>query len=62
MDVEEDAPRMLTLSLIDGRLALDGKIVEDDRPQGFKAAERPPIGFALVAPPAAAAGGSAAVH
>ena len=45
---------------LDGRLALDGVVVEDDRPQGFKAPERPPIGFAL----AGSRGnpGSAAVH
>jgi ATP-dependent Clp protease ATP-binding subunit ClpB len=57
---EADEPAVLQLSVIDGRLALDGTIVEDDRPQGFKAPERPPIGFALVG--AAPAGGSAALH
>jgi ATP-dependent Clp protease ATP-binding subunit ClpB len=35
------------LSVVDGKLALEGVIVEDDRPQGFKAPERPPIGFVL---------------
>jgi ATP-dependent Clp protease ATP-binding subunit ClpB len=38
---------MLMLSVVDGRLALDGIPVEEDRPHGFKAPERPPIGFAL---------------
>jgi ATP-dependent Clp protease ATP-binding subunit ClpB len=56
----EGEPAVLRLSLVDGRLALDGAVVEDDRPQGFKAPERAPIGFALA--PAAASGGSAAVH
>jgi ATP-dependent Clp protease ATP-binding subunit ClpB len=54
---EEGETGVLQLSVIDGRLALDGVVVEDDRPQGFKAPERPPIGFAL-----AAAGRSGAVH
>jgi ATP-dependent Clp protease ATP-binding subunit ClpB len=57
---EEGEIRVLTLSVTDGRLALDSEIVEDDRPQGFKAPERPPIGFALA--PAGGASGSAAVH
>jgi ATP-dependent Clp protease ATP-binding subunit ClpB len=57
---EGGEPAVLHLSAVDGRLALDGTVVEDDRPQGFKAPERPPIGFALVA--AAPAGGSAALH
>jgi ATP-dependent Clp protease ATP-binding subunit ClpB len=57
---EAGEPVVLHLSMLDGRLALDGTIVEDDRPQGFKAPERPPIGFALVG--AAPAGGSAALH
>jgi ATP-dependent Clp protease ATP-binding subunit ClpB len=57
---EAGEPVVLRLSMLDGRLALDGTIVEDDRPQGFKAPERPPIGFALVG--AAPAGGSAALH
>jgi ATP-dependent Clp protease ATP-binding subunit ClpB len=38
---------MLMLSVVDGRLVLDGIPVEEDRPHGFKAPERPPIGFAL---------------
>jgi ATP-dependent Clp protease ATP-binding subunit ClpB len=63
---EAGEPVVLTLSVIAGRLALDGEIVEDDRPQGFKAPERPPIGFALagVAPSVVGnpAGGSTAVH
>ena len=42
----------MSLSVKDGRLALDGVLVEDERPQGFKMPERPPIGFALA--PAAA--------
>src|SRR5437773_9430204 len=37
----------------DGRLALDGAVVEGDRPQGFKAPERPPIASRLPAPTAA---------
>ena len=44
---EEGEHGVLELSVVDGRLALDGLVVEDDRPQGFKAPERPPIGFAL---------------
>jgi ATP-dependent Clp protease ATP-binding subunit ClpB len=53
---------LLTLSVIDGRLALDGVVVEDDgRPQGFKAPARPPIGFALVGG-GSGSGGSAALH
>jgi ATP-dependent Clp protease ATP-binding subunit ClpB len=55
---EDTERRIMSLSVIDGRLALDGEIVEDDRPQGFKAPERAPIGFAL----AGSAGSSAAVH
>jgi len=58
---EEGERGMLTLSVVDGRLALDGVVVEDDRPQGFKAPERPPIGFAL-APAGATGPGSAALH
>ncbi len=50
---EMHEPRILSLSLIDGRIALDGTVVEEDRPMGFKAPERPPIGFALA--PAGAA-------
>ena len=46
-DGEEGDTGVLQLSVIDGRLALDGVAVEDDRPQGFKAPDRPPIGFAL---------------
>jgi ATP-dependent Clp protease ATP-binding subunit ClpB len=46
-DSEEGDTGVLELSVVDGKLALDGVIVEDDRPQGFKAPERPPIGFAL---------------
>jgi ATP-dependent Clp protease ATP-binding subunit ClpB len=41
----------LTLSVAGGRLALDGVVVEEDRPTGFKAPERPPIGFALSGSP-----------
>jgi ATP-dependent Clp protease ATP-binding subunit ClpB len=44
--------RIMTLSLIDGQLALDGEIVEDERQLGFKVPERAPIGFALAAAPA----------
>jgi ATP-dependent Clp protease ATP-binding subunit ClpB len=55
---------VLTLSVVDGRLALDGVVVEDDRPQGFKAPERPPIGFALagVGTNPGSAAGSNALH
>jgi hypothetical protein len=45
-----DRPILGLLSLIDGRLAIDGVPVEDDAPRGFKAPERPPIGFALKVP------------
>jgi ATP-dependent Clp protease ATP-binding subunit ClpB len=45
---EDSDKRIMSLTVIDGRLALDGVIVEDDRPQGFKAPERPQIGFALM--------------
>src|SRR5881275_1513766 len=58
---EEGEHGVLTLSVVDNRLALDGVIVEDDRPQGFKAPERPPIGFAL-APAGTSSPGSAALH
>ena len=58
---EEAEPQIMSLSLVDGRLALDGEIVEDDRPQGFKAPERAPIGFALAAN-GGSSSGSAAVH
>jgi len=51
---EMHEPRILTLSVADGRLTLDGVCVEEDRPQGFKAPDRPPIGFALA--PAARGG------
>jgi ATP-dependent Clp protease ATP-binding subunit ClpB len=37
----------LQLAVRDGRLTLDGVPVEDEAPRGFKAPERPPIGFAL---------------
>src|ERR1051325_8115388 len=36
---EEGERGVLELSVIDGRVALDGIVVEDDRPQGFKAPE-----------------------
>jgi len=55
-DGEEGDSGVLELTVIDGRLALDGVIVEDNRPQGFKTPDRPPIGFAL------ATVGAAAVH
>ncbi|HTQ34082.1 MAG TPA: AAA family ATPase [Stellaceae bacterium] len=63
LDQPEDAgeKRIMSLTVKDGRLALDGEIVEDDRPQGFKAPERPQIGFALMGS-GAASGSSAAVH
>jgi ATP-dependent Clp protease ATP-binding subunit ClpB len=44
---EMSEPRILSLTLVDGRIALDGVVVEEDRPTGFKAPDRPPIGFAL---------------
>jgi ATP-dependent Clp protease ATP-binding subunit ClpB len=47
LEVESGEPRTLTLSVIDGRLALEGRIVEEDASRGFKAPERPPLGFAL---------------
>src|SRR3954454_9819802 len=58
---EEGEIRILNLTVADGRLALDGEIVEDDRSQGFKAPERPPIGFALVGGGGPSAG-SPSVH
>jgi len=57
---EEGEIRILNLTVVDGRLALDGEMVEDDRPQGFKAPERPPIGFALS--PATGASESPSLH
>jgi ATP-dependent Clp protease ATP-binding subunit ClpB len=60
LDQPEDGERrILSLTVIDGRLALDGEIVEEDRPTGFKAPERPQIGFALMS---GGSGPSAAVH
>ena len=47
LDGEMADRTVLTLSVVDGRLALDGISVEDDQPHGFKAPERPPLGFAL---------------
>ena len=62
LDQPEDGERrIMSLTVIDGQLALDGEIVEDDRPQGFKAPERPQIGFAL-ARGSSSPSGSAAVH
>jgi len=59
LDAGESGERkVLTLSVVDGRLALDGIGVEDDRLQGYKAPDRAPIGFALVG----AGGSSAALH
>jgi len=58
--IETAGHRILALSILDGRLALDGVAVEADRPQGFKAPDRPPIGFALA--PAAGGGSSSALH
>jgi ATP-dependent Clp protease ATP-binding subunit ClpB len=55
LDREAEERTTLTLSVVDGRLALDGRSVEDDRSHGFKAPERPPLGFAVT-------GRSAAVH
>jgi ATP-dependent Clp protease ATP-binding subunit ClpB len=46
-DGEEGEIGVLQLSVLDGKLVLDGEAVEDDRAQGFKAPERPPIGVAL---------------
>jgi ATP-dependent Clp protease ATP-binding subunit ClpB len=60
LDQPEDGERrILSLTVIDGHLALDGEIVEDDCPQGFKVPERAPIGFALAS---SGASSSAAVH
>ncbi len=49
LDEPEDGgeKRIMSLTVKDGRLALDGAIVEEDRQQGFKAPERPQFGFAL---------------
>src|SRR3954447_7847912 len=58
---EEGEIRILNLTVAEGRLALDGEIVEDDRSQGFRAPERPPIGFALVAP-GGSSGSSTSLH
>ncbi|WP_448187791.1 ATP-dependent chaperone ClpB [Azospirillum sp. sgz301742] len=55
LDREEGERVTLTLSVVDGQLALDGVPVEDDRSHGFKAPERPPLGFAV-------SGRSASVH
>jgi ATP-dependent Clp protease ATP-binding subunit ClpB len=44
---EDGDKRIMSLTVKEGRLALDGEIVEDDRPAGFKAPERPQFGFAL---------------
>ncbi|WP_029008984.1 ATP-dependent chaperone ClpB [Azospirillum halopraeferens] len=49
LDGEVGERAVLELSVADGRLTLDGVPVEEDRPTGFKAPERPPIGFALPA-------------
>ncbi|KAA1057704.1 ATP-dependent chaperone ClpB [Azospirillum argentinense] len=59
LDGEVDERSTLHLSARDGRLTLDGVPVEEDRATGFKAPERPPLGFALTG-----SGGrsSAAVH
>ncbi|HEX3952341.1 MAG TPA: AAA family ATPase [Stellaceae bacterium] len=59
---EAEGHRILLLSVTDGRLTLDGVEVEDDRPQGFKAPDRPPIGFALAPAGGGSSGSSAAVH
>jgi len=47
LESESDEPRTLGLSVIDGRLALEGRMVEEEASRGFKAPERPPLGFAL---------------
>ncbi len=47
LDHAEEDRLTLLLSVVDDRLALNGSIVEDDRNHGFKAPERPPLGFAL---------------
>jgi ATP-dependent Clp protease ATP-binding subunit ClpB len=60
LDQPEDGERrIMSLSVIGGRLALDGENVEDDRPQGFKSPERPQIGFALMGSSSSNAGGAA---
>jgi ATP-dependent Clp protease ATP-binding subunit ClpB len=48
---EPSEPVVLHLTVENGRLALDGVVVEDETPPGFKAPERPPIGFALAPQP-----------
>ncbi|HZT89755.1 MAG TPA: ATP-dependent chaperone ClpB [Stellaceae bacterium] len=59
LDRDGDDSAVMSLSVVGGGLALDGVVVEDDRPQGFKAPERMPIGFAL---PAAPPAGGASLH
>lgn len=47
--LNEDQPEraIFSLSVANGRLTLDGQPVEEDRNAGFKAPERPLLGFAL---------------
>ncbi len=58
LDGEVGERATLHLSVLDGRLSLDGLPVEEDRATGFKAPERPQLGFAL----SGTGGRSAAVH
>jgi len=58
LDGEIGERSTLHLSIVDGRLALDGIPVEEDRATGFKAPERPQLGFALTG----TGGRSSAVH
>ncbi|WP_448204632.1 ATP-dependent chaperone ClpB [Azospirillum sp. sgz302134] len=60
LDGEVGERSTLHLSVEDGRLTLDGLPVEEDRATGFKAPERPPLGFAVTGK--RSAGQSAAVH
>ena len=62
LDEEVEGKTTMTLSVVDGRLALDGVVVEEDRAHGFKAPERPPLGFALPPVASTAASREASVH
>ncbi|WP_207462519.1 ATP-dependent chaperone ClpB [Azospirillum sp. SYSU D00513] len=62
LDGEIEERTVLTLSVEDGRLTLNGVGVEEDASHGFKAPERPQLGFALSAAKPSAVRSSAAVH
>ncbi len=51
LDGEIQDRSVLQLSTEGGKLTLDGVVVEEDRQQGFKAPERPVLGFSLSAAP-----------